>query len=116
MTPENNDQPSSIHDLTEKGREHLQAATSGAKDGIAAATEYIRANPWVAVAGAAVIGGVITALSRSHKSDTSKLDAVREWLDDAYAKLPSQKQVQEMADSAGVSDFLKQVGKKLHIS
>ncbi len=110
------DAQSTIHELTEAGREKLAQAQSGAQDALSAATEYIRANPWVAVAGAAVLGGVIAVLSKSSKPEPRNLDAVRDWLDEAYSKLPSQKQVQSIADSSGIPCFLKSLKKKLNLS
>ena len=105
----------SIHEMTEMGREKLAQAQTGAKDVLSAVANYARANPWVVIAGAAIIGGAVVALTRSSRSE-SRMDVVRDWLDEAYAKLPSQKQVQAVVETSGVSDFLTQFKKKLHLS
>lgn len=110
------EQTPSIQELTQKGREKLAQAQTGAKDALSAVADYTRANPWIAIAGAAVLGGVLVALTKPHRKPVSRWDAVRDWLDDAYAKLPSQKQVQSAVEASGVPDFLGQVRKKLHFS
>lgn len=115
MSDEFSDEPSDIQDLTQIGREKLAEAQGATKDALTATTDYIRANPWVAVAGAAVIGGVIAALSRPHRREPTKFEAVREWLDDAYAKLPTPKQVHAMAENCGVTDTIRQIRRKLHL-
>lgn len=103
-----------IQELTEKGREKLAQAQAGAKDALSVVADYTRANPWIAIAGAAVLGGVIVALTKPAPKPVSRLDAVRDWLDDVYAKLPSQKQVQSAVEATGVPDFFGQLKKKLH--
>jgi len=103
-----------IHDLTEKGRQKLAQAQAGATDALSAVADYARENPWVAIAGAAVLGGVLVALAKPNRPK-SRTDALRDWLDEAYAKLPSQKQVQSIVDDSGVPDFLAQLKKKLHL-
>jgi hypothetical protein len=105
----------SIHEMTEKGREKLAQAQTGAGDALSSVADYTRANPWVAIAGAAIIGGVVVALSKSRKS-VSRMNVVRDWLDEAYAKLPSQKQVQSAVETSGVLDFLAQLKKKLPLT
>lgn len=99
MSEDHPEEAPTIHDMTRKGREKLAQAQERAKSTLGAVTAYIRANPWVAVAGAAAIGGVLVAVSRQGNPGHRKLDVVREWLDEAYAKLPDQKQVQSMAGS-----------------
>jgi len=107
MSENSSDASTAIRDFNEK-------AQDCAKDALTTATDYIRANPWIAVAGAAVAGGVLAALAKPAKAPPSKLDAVREWMDEAYAKLPSQKQVQAAVESSGVPRFLHQLRKTLH--
>lgn len=85
------------------------------RGGLVTATEYIRANPWVAVAGAAVIGGIVAVALRQSKPESGKLEVVRDWLEDAYAKLPSQKQVRSAAEASGIPGFLESLLKALHI-
>ncbi len=104
-----------IDDFTEMGREKLRVAQEGAEDALAAVTGYIRANPWVAVGAAALLGGAIAVLSKHRDTPPNRTEAVRAWLDDAYANLPSQKQVRATVDSTGVPDFLKQLKKKLNL-
>lgn len=116
MSSEFEDETSaSIQDLAGKGRETLRVAQEGAEDALSAVTGYIRANPWMAVGAAALIGGAIAAISKHRAEPPSRIDAVRDWLDEAYAKLPSQKQVQATVDSCGVPDFLRQLKKKLNL-
>lgn len=116
MTEDAFDESPSIHELTERGREKLAQAQDGARDALTAVADYARANPWVAIAGAAVLGGVVVALSKPGRKPPSRLDVVRDWLDEAYAKLPSQRQVQSAVETSGVPDFLNQLKKKLHLS
>jgi len=104
----------SIQELAQKGREKLAQAQTGAKDALSAVADYTRANPWIAIAGAAVLGGVVVALTKPARKPASRLDVVRDWLDEAYAKLPSQKQVQSVVEASGVPDFFSQLRKKLH--
>lgn len=113
MNDENDEQTTRIHDLVEAGSEKVCCAQSGVQDALSATANYIRANPWVAVAGAAVLGGVVAVLSRSSKPEPNSLEAVRDWLDDAYAKLPSQKQVESMVQSSDLPNFLTSLRKKL---
>jgi len=101
-------------DLTDAAREKLTQAQELAKDALTGATDYIRAHPWLAVAGGAVLGGLIAALSRP-KPDPGKLDAVREWLDEAYARLPDQGDLRSAAESTGIPCLLKKLRKSLHI-
>jgi len=105
----------SIHEMTEIGREKLAQAQSGAKDALSAVADYARKNPWIAIGGAALIGGAFVALTRSGKP-ASRRDIIRSWLDEAYAKLPSQKQVQSVVETSGLPDFVGQLKKKLHLS
>jgi hypothetical protein len=116
MSDEMNDEANTIRDLTERGREKLALARSGAQDAVSATARYVRAHPWIAVAGAAVVGGAICALTKHGRPQPKNFKVAKKWLDEAYAKLPSQKQVQAVAESAGLPDFLKQLQKKLHFA
>ena len=107
--------PATIHELVEDGREKLARAQDGAQDALGAATEYIKANPWVAVAGAALIGGAVAALLRPKKPSGPDLNSLRDWLGDAYAKLPSREDVQEVVKSSGAQKVLKQLAQALHL-
>lgn len=113
MNDETAEQTTTIHDFAEAGAERMSRARSGLQDAVAATADYIRANPWVAVAGAAVIGGVVAGLSKPCKREPHTLDAVRDWLDEAYAKLPSQKQVETMVQTSDLPDFLANLRKKI---
>ncbi len=109
------DEMPSIQDYTELGREKLAKVQEGAKDALTVVADYARANPWVAIAGAALIGGVVVALSKPSRKPPSRFEVVREWLDEAYAKLPSQKQVQSAVETSGVPDFLSHLKQKFHL-
>lgn len=114
MSEETQEPAATIHEFTEKGRETLENAQSGARNALATATDYIRANPWTAVAGAAIVGGVLAALTAPRPSAPHQLDAVRDWLAETYEKLPSQKQVQSsLAKGAGLPEVLTALRRKL---
>jgi len=74
----------------------------------------------IAVVGAAVLGGALVALAKvatPSKPGSPNLDVVHKWFDDAYAKLPSKRKVQKLAESAGIpKNFLSQLAKSLHVS
>lgn len=116
MSEENlEQQPATIHELVEDGREKLAQARDGAQDALGSATEYIKANPWVAVAGAALIGGAVAALLRPKKPSGPDLNRLRDWLGNAYAKLPSRDEVQDVVKSSGAQKVLKQLAEALHL-
>jgi len=102
-----------IHDLVEAGRKKLDARAS---DRFQMATDYVRANPWVAVGIAAAVGGLIAVAAKRPKTRAQNLDAFRDWLDEAYSKIPSEKQVRSVVDSSGAPSFLRELGKKLRLS
>lgn len=104
-----------IHDLVEAGRQKLAEAKGGANDGLQLASDYIRSNPWTAVGIAAAAGLVISVLANRPKPRNQNIKAVREWLEDAYAKIPSEKQVRSAVDASGAPSFLKELGRKLHL-
>lgn len=85
----NADFPEGSTELPEQAREKLAEVQERAKGSPATVTEYIRANPWTAVAVAVLVGGLAGALCRSGRPEPSKLDAAREWLDDAYRGFPT---------------------------
>lgn len=107
MNEETHEEAEAFQDFAEDGLEKLTTARETAEDALAAATDYVRNNPWVAVAGAAVLGGVIVALARPSRPASPNLDAVRDFLDDTYAKLPSRKEAR-----SGLNGLLK----KLHLA
>jgi hypothetical protein len=102
-----------IHALVEEGRKRVACARDGANDGLQAAKEYVRANPWTAVGIAAAAGVLIAVAAKRPQPKTQKLDAIKEWLEDAYAKIPSEKQIRSVVDSSGAPSFLKALAQKL---
>ena len=103
-----------IHHLAGIGRGRQNRGEETLKHTLDAAEQFLRANPWVAVAGAAVASGVLAAMSRKKpvRRESSRA-AVRDWLDHAYATLPTRKQFQSVAKSAGVPTTLQQLKEKL---
>lgn len=116
MSEDAGEQPSPISDLADKGNEVLEQTQDKAADALSSVAEYVRANPWVALAGAAIVGGVIVALSRPKQPEHPNLDSLREWLDEAVAKLPSKKQIRKAAQSPAINDFLSDLKKKLGLN
>lgn len=115
MSEDNFEEAASNPDPTEVAREKLARVEQQVRGGLTTATEYIRANPWVAVAGAAVIGGIVAVALRQSKPEPGKAEVVRDWLKDAYAQLPSRKQVRSAAEASGIPGFLESLRKALHI-
>ncbi len=107
-------EPATLHDLTELSREKLGLPQTDAVDPLAAAVSYIRANPLTAVAGAALLSVALVALSR-RRPEPRNLDAVRHWLDEARENLPSRSELESFAESTGVPCLLKRVGQRLHL-
>jgi hypothetical protein len=84
------------------------------EEAVAMAEQYLRANPWLAVAGTAVATHIFSALTpKTPIRRGSSRAAVRDWLDDAYENLPSRKQLESAAKSAGVPTSLSQLQAKL---
>jgi len=115
MSEDNYEESASNPDPAEVAREKLAQVEEQVRGTLSTATGYIRDNPWVAVAGAAVIGGIIAVALRQSKPEPGKLEVVRDWLEEAYAKLPSQKQVRSAAEASGIPSFLKSLREALHI-
>lgn len=107
-------EPVTLHDLAELSREKLHLAPDDASGPLAATASYIRANPWTSMAGAALLGVALVALTRRRPAPR-RLDIVRDWLDDARENLPTRRQVNSLVDSTGVPCLLKQLGQKLHL-
>jgi hypothetical protein len=116
MNEDFSDEQNPILSVEEKAREGFEQVRDSACDCLTTATDYIRANPWLAVVGVAVVAGVLAATIKRGKPESGKFDAVREWLDEAYAKLPNQKQVQSMAESSGLPCLLKRIRESLHLN
>jgi len=115
MSEDNYEESASNLDPAEVAREKLAQVEKQVRGTLSTATGYIRDNPWVAVAGAAVIGGIVAVALRQSKPEPGKLEVVRDWLEEAYAKLPSQKQVRSAAEASGIPSFLESLRKALHI-
>jgi ElaB/YqjD/DUF883 family membrane-anchored ribosome-binding protein len=107
------EETSPLQEATAKGREKLAQAQCVATDTLTGIANYTRANPWLAIAGAALVGGVVVALARPSRP-RSRADVIRDWLDEAYAKMPSSKQVQSVVETTGVPDLVARLKKKLH--
>ncbi len=92
----------------------LTPGEAAVNEAIEKAELFLAGNPWLAVAGAAVASQVFAAMSQKtpirHQSSRA---AMRDWLDDAYSSLPTKKQFQSVAKSAGVPTNLRQLRKKL---
>jgi len=104
-----------LHDLAELSPEKLGLSSKAAADPFAAMVDYLRVNPWRSVAGAAVLGVALVALSR-RRSEPRKLEVIRDWLDEARENLPSRRAIDSLADSTGVSCLLRRLGRKLHLA
>ena len=84
------------------------------EEAVALAEGYLRANPWLAVAGTAVAARVFEALTpRTPIRRGSSRAALRDWLDEANGSLPTRKQLESAAKSAGVPTSLRQLQAKL---
>ena len=110
--PEIEETPS-IHDLVKQGREKLAHTKDESRNTLTVLSDYVRANPWLAIAGAFLCGTALASLNKSRRRQ-SKLEVVRAWLDETYAKMPSSKQVQSTAER--LPQFLAQLKKQLHLS
>jgi hypothetical protein len=84
----------------------LSHASRQAKEGLSTCTAYVRENPWVGLAGAAVLGALIVSLVKPSSHKPTIVESLRHLFDDARDKLPTQKE----AGSA-----LCRVLKKLHL-
>jgi hypothetical protein len=81
----------------DSGMQKADDIRSQVQCGIETATDYIRANPWVGVAGGLVLGAVVFALCKPAKPEPTTLDRLRDLLDEAYAKLPTKKEAKSAA-------------------
>jgi hypothetical protein len=68
------------------------SACQCAKDGLANCTAYLRENPWVGVAGGIVLGALVASLAKPAKPEPTALESLRQMLEDALEKLPTQKE------------------------
>ena len=74
-----------------------QSLCKQAECGFGAATEYLRANPWVGVASGLILGAAVFALCKPAKPEPTTLERLRDLLDEAYAKLPTKKEAKSAA-------------------
>jgi hypothetical protein len=84
------------------------------EEAVAMAEGCLRANPWLAVAGTAVAARIFEALtpSTSIRRGSSRA-ALRDWLGNAHETLPTRKQLESAAKSAGVPTSLRQLQARL---
>lgn len=110
---------SAAENTRQKALEIAGATRDGALDAWSAAENYIQKNPWLTVAGALVAGIAVAALLPRRHPQPDRLHAVRDWLEDAYAKisdhLPDQDDIRTAAQSCPLSSAWGGLGKKLHI-
>ena len=96
--------------MSESGQQGADPTLSGAcqcaKDGLTNCTAYLRENPWLGVAGGIVLGALVASLVKPAKPEPTAIESLRQMLDDALAKLPTQKEA-----GAAVCKVLK----KLHV-
>ncbi len=84
------------------------------EEAVALAEQYLRGNPWLAVASTAVAVRIFEALTpKTPIRRGSSRAALRDWLDEAHAGLPTRKQLESAAKSAGVPTSLRQLQAKL---
>lgn len=106
-------QPVTLHELAELSREKLGLPVRDPINPVAATASFVRANPWTALAGAALLGVGLVVLSR-RRPEPGKLAALRDWVGDARESLPTRREVQSFAESTGIP-LLRQLGRKLHL-
>lgn len=100
--------------FTEDSRQEPALAPEGATDLLASAAGYIKEHPWTAAAGVAtVLGAAVLAFVPRRKPEPVSM--VKGWIDEAYAKLPTRRDVDNAARKIGLTDFLREAGKKLHL-
>lgn len=100
--------------ITKDNREQIATAQESATDLLSSAAGYIKEHPWTAAAGVAtVLGAAVLALAPRRKPEPVSM--VKGWIDEAYAKLPTRRDVDKVAHKIGLTDFLREAGKKLHL-
>ncbi len=105
---------SPIDQFTEDSREQIATAQESATDLLSSAAGYIKEHPWTAAAGVAtVLGAAVLAFAPRRKPEPVSM--VKAWIDEAYAKLPTRRDVDKVAHKVGLTDFLREAGKKLHL-
>ena len=77
------------------------------------AREFLRENPALAVATAALATELFASLTSSPPRRGSSRAAIRDWLDGAHETMPTYKQFKSAAESAGLPTSYKQVEEKL---
>jgi hypothetical protein len=84
----------------------LAKASHQARKSLSACKSYVRENPWVGLAGAAVLGALIVSLVRPPKHQPTAMESLRHWMENALDKIPNHKE-----SGAALSKVLR----KLHV-
>jgi hypothetical protein len=117
MNPDSPDAP--IDDLRQKGRDLAAATQQRATDVFHEVETQIRRNLWIFIGGALLVGAALAALCPRHRREPTKLEAVRDWLREAYdgvaARVPSRDDVQSAVNSLDLPGRIDCLRKKLHI-
>lgn len=77
------------------------------------AREFLRENPALAVAAAALATELFASLTASPPRRGSSRAAMRDWLDTAYETMPAYKQFKSAAESAGLPTTYRQMEDKM---
>ncbi len=113
----NADAPS-LESLRRKGNELATTTQDMASDALYDIETRIRRNPWLFLGGAVVVGAVVAALL-PRPPEPKKLEAVRDWLRDAYegvsARMPDRSDVQSAVDSLDLPGRIDCLRRKLHL-
>ena len=78
-------------------------------------SDYIRANPWKAVTGAALLGGIFAVLSHHQALKRSNHSSIGGWVEDIYSRFPRKNLRESKTESLEVSDFIKLIKSKIHL-
>ena len=83
-------------DISESGQEAPSAMLSEtsrqAREGLATCTTYVRENPWVGLAGAAMLGALVVSVIRPSRHKPTALESIRHWVENAREKMPAPKE------------------------
>lgn len=117
MNPETEE---TIESLQQKGQELATTAQEKSTDLLADLEAKIRSNPWAFIGGAVAVGVVVAALLPKPRPEPEKLEAVRDWLREAYdglsSRVPDRSDMQSAVDSLDLPGRLDRLRKKLHLS
>jgi len=118
MNSESQDAPT-VESVQSKGRELARATQDHACEALGQVEESIRRNPWLYIGGALVVGAAVAALIPRSRPEPEKMEAVRDWLRDAYAgvssRLPDRSDVQSAVGSLDLPGRIDCLRKKLHL-